>query len=630
MQKVKTLNYDISLGDLEIALGERELNEQEYIKRKNALLGGDKLRKELEDLSRPDVETDLKINLKPNGIYIQFDRDLIKKSTREWSFMVRDTVWGGGDISAGDWLQYSRLADLYSRSDEGSPSIRLTTRQNFQFHRVSKKNLLPLVKSLIKIGKPSLNGCGDNARNPVACPHKSDIFNANELAHKIGKYFQLPLSEHYRIFGEKFSGEENTGFRYSEYGLPRKFKIGIGGYYFDEELKKNVRCNCGDILTNDAAIAPLFEDKKVSGFQVYIGGGLGQKNGKPTFPSLAGALGIFRSEEEVIKALDAIATIQQQVGDRKNRHWARLKNVIAAKGLERTDHTLESLILDTSIFEEVKNAGIEWFREQLRNSGISFLPPIDIELGKINKHLGWSKQHDGNWSLGVWIQNGRITDTNPQGKIKSMIDEIVSQIKPNVRIAPSQDIIFTDINGSLKNTVNSILRKYNYGNFSKLRLNSEACVGLYTCPLAVAESEKYFHPLLSGLEEMGYADVEGVSIGISGCERHCSRNIRYSISIEGKGNSVYQLKLMFGKSEDGILARDLICDDKKYLRNIPSEDIPAVISILIKNYLTNKNQDENEISVFHERIGIHGILELLKNRPETAHLLEKTYDPYLP
>jgi sulfite reductase beta subunit-like hemoprotein len=629
MQTVKTINLDISLGELELALSERELSKDELAKYKNELLGGERLKNELEDLSRPDVEKDLKINLKPNGIYIQFDRELIKKSVREWSFMVRDTVWGGGDISWEDWLQYSRLADLYSTADDGSSSIRLTTRQNFQFHRVSKKNLVPLIKSLIKIGKPSLNGCGDNTRNPVACPHKSDIFNANELAQKIGKYFQLPLSEHYKVFGEKYLHTEDKGFKYSEYGLPRKFKIGIGGYYDDEELKKEVRCNCGDILTNDLAIVPIIKNKKVNGYQIYIGGGLGQKNGKPTFPSLAGPLGILSSEEALMKGLDAIVTVQQQIGDRKNRHWARLKNILISKGLEKSEHTFEAVLLDESIFNEVRNLGIEWFKEQLESLGVCFLPPIPLELGKLNKHHGWKKQHDGNWSFGLWIQNGRISDTNPQGKIKSLIDELVSNIKPNVRIAPTQDILFTDIEESSKEIFDEILKKYNYGKYSKLRLNSEACVGLYTCPLAVAESEKYFDPLISELESLGYSDVEGVSIGISGCERHCSRNIRYGISLEGKGDSFYQLKLLLGRIEDDHLAQDLIFDNKKYLKLIPRTEIPNVISVLVDNYTANKNPDEEEISIFHKRIGISNILDLLKNHDKTSALLEKTYDPFI-
>ncbi len=625
----RTVNFDVDLGTLELALDGRRLSKDELAKQRTKLLGGEELRREIEDLSKPDVDKSLQISLKPGGIYIQFDRELIKASVREWFFMVRDTVWGGGDIPTDSWLQISRLADLHSRSEEDLPSIRLTTRQNLQFHRVPKRSLLPLVKGLIEINSPTLNGCGDNARNPTACPHKSGIFDANALARKIGKYFQLPLSEYYKVYDRDRSAEANNGFQYSGFGLPRKFKIAVGGYYYDEELHKEVRCNCNDVLTSDVSIVPLVEDGAVAGYQVYIGGSLGQKNGKPTFASLSGPFGIFYSEEELMKGLDAIGRVFQQVGDRKNRHWARLKNILIAKGIERFSYSFESILLDENIFRKVRKLGIDWYREEVEKLGVQVFPPVGIDLGKVGRHHGWQKQFDGKWSYGLWIQNGRVSDSNPQGKVKSLIDEIVRTIRPTVRTQPTQDILFLDIDESLKPVLDDILKKYNYGGYSRLRIKSEACVGLYTCPLAVTESEKYFEPLIKELEQKGYADVEGVSIGISGCERHCSRNIRYAISIEGKGDGIYQLKLLFGSTDDDNLAKDIICDEKKFLRSIPKEKIPDVISSLIDNYAANKNEDEYEISLFHKRIGMGGVVSHLMNDERTSHLMEKISDPYL-
>ncbi len=626
----KTVKFDVDLGELEYALGERNFSREELAKQRTKLLGGEELRKELEDLSKPDVDKDLQISLKPGGIYIQFDRGLIKNSIREWFFMVRDSVWGGGDISPDNWLRVSRLADLYSRSEEGLPSIRLTTRQNMQFHRVTKNNLLPLVRGLMETNAITLNGCGDNARNPTACPHKSNIFDANALARKIGKYFQLPLSEYYKVYNNNKKVELlEEGFKYSEFGLPRKFKIAVGGYYYDEELHKEVRCNCNDILTSDVSIAPLVENKVVVGFQVYIGGSLGQKNGKPTFPSLSGPFGVFYSEEELMKGLDAIGQVFSQIGDRKNRHWARLKNILIAKGLEQSSYSFDSVLLDENIFKKVRQLGIKWYREQVEKLGIKVHPSVELDLGKVARHHGWIKQHDGKWSYGLWIQNGRVSDSNPQGKIKSLIDEIVRTIKPAVRTQTTQDILFLDIDKSSKPVLEDILKKYNYGKYSKLKLNSEACVGLHTCPLAVAESEKYFEPLISELETRGYANVDGVSIGISGCERHCSRNIRYGISIEGKGDDVYQLKLLFGKTDDDHLAKDIICDEKKFLRSIPKEYIPDIISALIDNYTANKKDEEYEISLFHKRIGMGGVVRFLMNNEKTNHLMQRISDLYI-
>ena len=93
-----TITYNVDIGTLEIALSERNLSSDELNKKNNTLLGGDKLKKDLEDLSKPDIDKSLHINIKSNGIYIQFDRTLIKQGIKDWFFMVRIPFWGGGDI----------------------------------------------------------------------------------------------------------------------------------------------------------------------------------------------------------------------------------------------------------------------------------------------------------------------------------------------------------------------------------------------------------------------------------------------------------------------------------------------------------------------------------------------------
>jgi sulfite reductase (NADPH) hemoprotein beta-component len=62
--------------------------------------------------------------------------------------------------------------------------------------------LVDAVSGIAKSGFYSINGCGDNVKNAMGCPlsHYSNIFNANEWAQKVGKYFQLPTSAYIEIF----------------------------------------------------------------------------------------------------------------------------------------------------------------------------------------------------------------------------------------------------------------------------------------------------------------------------------------------------------------------------------------------------------------------------------------------
>jgi sulfite reductase (NADPH) hemoprotein beta-component len=208
------------------------------------------------------------------------------------------------------------------------------------------------------------------------------------------------------------------------------------------------------------------------------------------------------------------------------------------------------------------------------------------------------------------------------------VDKIVTQIRPNIRITPFQDLLFMDIDESKMNLLNDILSSVNFGGYSSLRTNSLACVGLSTCPLAVAESEKLLNPLISELEKAGYGSIEGINIGISGCERHCSRNVRFDISLEGKTDGAYQLKLLFGEPEKNHLAMDLIDEGKKYLRRIPQENTVSVLRVIIANYCMNKTPEEKSISLFHQRIGMKNVIKLLKENEITKKLMNTTYELY--
>jgi sulfite reductase (NADPH) hemoprotein beta-component len=330
-----------------------------------------------------------------------------------------------------------------------------------------------------------------------------------------------------------------------------------------------------------------------------------------------------------MNGLNTIVLLFQQIGDRKNRHWSRLKNILYSKGLELSGNKIEDVLYEEDELNFVRDLGIKWYAGEINKLGAQFSDPIEIDLGKVNRHHGWQKQFDGKYSFGLWIENGRIKDSNNFGKVKTMIDTIVAQVQPQIRITPFQDLLLTDIDESNRSSLESILGSFNYGNFSALRTNSLACVGLSTCGLAVAESEKFLNPLMNELEKKGFGNLEGISIGISGCERHCSRNVRFDISLEGKTDGEYQLKLLFGEPDKDHLATDLIYYGKKYLRRIPQKDATNVISILIENYLKNKHEDEKNISVFHKRIGVAKIIQLFEENETTKHLTQQTAELYV-
>ena len=108
--------------------------------------------------------------MKFHGIYQQDDRDK-RKVAKEYIFMVRGRL-PGGVVPPDQYLVFDRISDLY-----GNKSLRITSRQGFQFHGVLKKGLGPLIKEINLALATTLAACGDVNRNVMApsTPATSDL-----------------------------------------------------------------------------------------------------------------------------------------------------------------------------------------------------------------------------------------------------------------------------------------------------------------------------------------------------------------------------------------------------------------------------------------------------------------------
>lgn len=558
------------------------------------------------------VSSDVETLAKSYGIYLEYDRtkpggvyDV------NWMYMIRISIPGGGPITPAQWALFDDLSEKYTVNPHVNlPSLRLTTRQNIQFHWVDKKGVLDVVKALAEHDKRSINGCGDNTRNVMGCPlsSHSDIFNANAWAQKAGAYFQLPLEAYIKVFelDPNYIRKPGESFRYGPNFLNRKFKIAFSAVHRCPETGKIVPDNCVEALSDDLAIAPIVEKDKVAAFQVYVGGGQGERNSYPSACALAQPLCIA-TEEQLMPVLDAVVSVHQEWGDRENRHWARLKYV-------------------------VKKKGIEWYRDQVSGRlGFPLTKPNpNFDIGARQLHHGWIKlPTTGKWAYGMYLENGRIIDGGPNGNLKTLIREIVKKYQTNLTTTPNQDLLFMDIDAPAKKDFEEDLKKYGYGlhngkPYSTLRTLSGACVGRDTCRLTYTDSEKFEPELIDQLEAMGWGDL-ATSIGITGCERQCFRPATKTIGLVGSGLNRYQLKLM-GSEDARHQGVPVIPSEGStmYLRSIPRDKVAIVLDTLFKFYRGSR-KDNEELGYFHRRIGMDAIIAHLKENPATAELMKATY-----
>ncbi len=599
----------------------------QYNKVERYKLASDYTRGQLHDHFRDhatdDIVDETEQIAKSHGIYLEYNRVTTGRE-KDWMYMIRVSIPGGGAFTREHWQVFDDLSDKYTPNPDGKPSLRITTRQNIQFHWVTKPHVVEIVREIASTGFFTINGCGDNTRNVMGCPLSkfSTVFDATAKAHQFGEYFRLPPQAHIQVFeiDPTFVREPGQHFEYAPNLLNRKFKIALSAVHQDPQTGQWLHDNCVELRTNEVGIAPIIENDKVNAYQVYIGGGQGEKNGKTTFAALGKPFGVF-TDDNLLPGIDAIVKVHQEWGDRKNRHWARMKYVVNAQG-------------------------IPWFQQQARAHGAQFDAPLpDFDPGPRMLHHGWQNQpSNGKLAYGAYIENGRLID-GPNGNLKAMVRHVMDTYDIELMTTPNQDLLFTNIAPDQKDAFEADLRRFGHGQrdgkpLSRLRMLSGACVGLQTCRLAYTESEQFEPELLGEMEKRGYGDMNE-SIGITGCERQCFRPATKTLGWIGQGPNLYALKI--GGSESGRHQGQYLADAEKwYLRQVPRDEVPNVTQVLFDYYKANRlpsNETGEEtgesggesMGAFHRRIGANAIIAMLKSNPTTAHLMEKTKDaPYVP
>lgn len=523
--------------------------------------------------------------LKFHGIYQQDDRDLRQERKKEgkgkkYIFMLRTKNPGGGELTSRQWLAHDEIADKY-----GNGNFRITTRQDIQFHGVGKENLRSTIKYLNKHLIPTYGACGDSNRNTVADPisniRKGSKIDLQKWAKLISNQFNYRSNAYYDIWldGELYQNtdpeKDETENIYGNAYLPRKFKIGLA-----QPIDNSV-----DVHTNDIGIVAIINDKH-EGFNILVGGGLGSHHKQPkTYPRHASPLA-FVTGDKLLDVVTRIVEFQRDNGDRKDRKHARLKYVVEEWGIEKVKKDLEKRL------------------------GYNLDPPKQgIQLKQPTDHYGWHKQNTpGLWYLGLFIENGRIKDTE-NIKLKSGLREIIKKYNLEVRLSPLQDVILTNIKEQNKGNIDSMLLEFGiktHKDYSTLRLNSMACPALPTCGLALAESERVMPSIIKELEKRGYGK-EDIKIRMSGCPNACSRPTTSEIGIMGVSPEKYNIYL--GGDYQGTRL-NTIFDEL-----IKDVEIPTLICNLIDIYREHKKGNE-QFGDFCNRFGNKKLKSILKMKTD--------------
>ncbi len=570
------------------------MNPIEKIKEHSKGLRGT-LKESLEDEHTGSIRTPDEALIKFHGMYQQDDRDLREERARKklenlFSFMIRLRI-PGGFMTAAQWVAAHHVAGKYSTG-----VIKITTRQTIQLHGILKRNIKPVLKDFDLAKLDSIAACGDVNRN-VLCSANPNLTPIHKTVHAYADKISAMLLPKTRAYYEVWLDEEKimeydeTDALYQDRYLPRKFKIAIA-IPPDNEV---------DVFANDIGLIAIIEnlspsekrggEVRLKGFNMVVGGGLSATHGNPnTYPRLATTIGFVDSEEKVMKAVYETLTIQRDFGNRDDRKQARFK------------YTLDRM-------------GVPAFKTELeKRCGFSLEEAKPFLFTKRADDYGWQQDHEGQWHFTLFVEHGRVTDIDTkisqatlphiQGEhgeaaenldggiqLKSGLLAVAETGLCNFRFTANQHVIISDVSEQNKAIIDSLLVRYKFNEHNKaasaVRKNSMACVAFNTCPLALAEAQRYLPTLITKLEpllEQYNLQNDGISIRMTGCPNGCGRSPLAEIGFIGTAYGRYNMHL----GGDHVGQRL----NRKYKENLNEEEILSELDGLLFQYAKNRKKGE--------------------------------------
>lgn len=517
--------------------------------------------------------------LKFHGSYQQEDRDARKARRADglgkaYLFMIRCKI-PGGRVTADQYLALDTLCETHANA-----TLRVTTRQSFQFHGVLWNNLKATIAGINASLLSTLGACGDVNRNVMACPAPvADGMRPElqRLAGAIAEHLAPRTSAYHEIWlnGKAVTEPtvEDVEPLYGKVYLPRKFKAGL-------TLPDD---NCIDIYAQDLGFLAAVEGGKIVGYDVLVGGGMGMTHGNAkTFPHLGKHI-CFVEPDAVVGAAEAVVKLFRDHGNRGDRKRARIKYL-------------------------VHDWGIEKFREMLKPYlGGKLVPSRDLPPTGVDLHLGWHPQGDGKWFYGVSIENGRIKDAG-EFRLRTALRTLVEKLRPEVRLTANQDLLLCDLPTTALATIEQTLRDHGVAlpeERSVLRQFSMACPAIPTCGLALSESERVLPDLITELEsalaELGL-EREALGVRMTGCPNGCARPYQSDIGLVGRAGVKYSVYV------GGRLLGDRLNFPLKDL--VPRDQIVATLKPLLVKF-RNERQGSESFGDFCHRLGVEALRAII-------------------
>ncbi len=509
--------------------------------------------------------------MKIHGMYQQDDRDLRDERRRQklepaYRFMIRVRL-PGGVCTPEQWLKLDELARAH-----GGETLRLTSRQTFQFHWVLKEDVRAAIQGL----HDALLDTDRRLRRRLAQRHvrrRPRGFGASRRSCRRRPDGQrqnicpgpAPITKSGMARRRSPARIRRRSPSTAPTYLPRKFKIG-----FVVPPSNDI-----DVYTQDLGFIAIAGPDGLEGYNVAIGGGMGRTENEPDAPTPASPTSIgYIPRDRLVAATGAVMSVQRDYGNRAERNRARFKYTIDDKGLD-------------------------WIKSEIEaRLDAPFEPARPFTFVSNGDSFGWRETESGRFNCTLYVESGRLANRPGRAWLDGL-RAIAETHRGTFRVTPNQNLIVAGIAAEDRPAIEALLAEHGLaggGSQSAIRRNSIACVALPTCGLAMAEAERYLPDILGRIEALlaanGLID-EPITFRISGCPNGCSRPYVAEIALTGRAPGKYNLYLGGGFHGERLA--------RMVRENVGEPEILGVLEDLLGRYASER-QPEERLGDFAERV----------------------------
>ncbi len=450
------------------------------------------------------------------------------------------------------WRTLARVAKNYHSS------LHLTTRQAIELHNVSLEATPAVVSALAAEGLSTCDAGGNGIRNVTACP----------LIGICPRQAFNPVA----IMRQFVRGHLNTGIQAP---LPKKVKMGVSGCGED----------CLGVRSQDIGVVARNRCDQ-AGFRIYVGGGIGSA------PQSGTLFEDFVPAAELGTWMDAIVLSYRIIGERDDRHHARLKWLVADLGMQAFHEFVVRYRNKLVVSENPTDHGTFRRNDEGGSPSASNLSRYSSLLGEWVKQRVWTLSED-QVAVRVPVAGGMM----PPDEMSGLAAITENYGSAQLSITTMQEFVIRNIPSVNLPPVYAALHAWGPERMTSVP-SLISCAGSPACNLALTRSQD----LTQVLRRMMAADADceqaaqdpRLSVRISGCPHSCSHArvaplglIGGSLHVKNLRGSVPVYTIWIGGSEQRECVRVGVP-----VARIPARRVPEALRRLFHAYVAERKPGE--------------------------------------